>query len=137
MEGIVPSKEWQFLGEYPITPEMNRDYCVSVDDNNAWYLQDSPFGGPIASPAFMVNVALAAVNQKLPRLGRRSVVARSAYEFFNPANVGKKIKVEGRIAEKYTKREKDYLVREVRLITEDGMPLLIYRQTNAFLGKGE
>ena len=68
----------------------------------------------------------------LPRSGRGNVHAKSTSEFLNPAKVGKKVRVEGRIAEKYTKREKTYLVVETRLVDEDGLPLILYRHTRAF-----
>ena len=48
------------------------------------------------------------------------VNAGNEMEFHNPPIPGKKIKVTGRIADKYTRRDKPYLVIEATAVDEDG-----------------
>jgi hypothetical protein len=49
-----------------------------------------------------------------------SVNAGNEVEFFNPPVPGKLIKVTGRVADKYYRREKPYLVIEATAVDEDG-----------------
>ena len=49
-----------------------------------------------------------------------SVNAGSEVEFHNPPIPGKTVKVTGRIADKYTRRDKPYLVIEATAVDEDG-----------------
>jgi hypothetical protein len=49
-----------------------------------------------------------------------SVNAGNEVEFFNPPVPGKKITVTGRIHDKYSRRDKPYLVLEATAVDEDG-----------------
>ena len=49
-----------------------------------------------------------------------SINAGNEAEFFNPPIPGKKIRVTGRIADKYLRRDKPYLVIEATAVDEDG-----------------
>jgi hypothetical protein len=49
-----------------------------------------------------------------------SVNAGNEVEFFNPPIPGKKIKVTGRIHDKYTRRDNPYMVIEATAVDEDG-----------------
>ena len=49
-----------------------------------------------------------------------TVNAGNEVEFFNPPIVGKKITVHGRIADKYLRRDKPYIVIEATATDEDG-----------------
>ena len=53
--------------------------------------------------------------------------AGNEIEFFNPPLTGKKIKVTARIANKYSRRDKPYLVTEARAVDEDGRLLEVTR----------
>jgi hypothetical protein len=55
------------------------------------------------------------------------VNAGSEVEYYNPPIPGKKIKVTGRIANKYWRRDKPYLVVEATAVDEDGRLLEIMR----------
>ncbi len=52
--------------------------------------------------------------------GTSGVNARNEVQFFNPPVPGKKIKVTGRIVDKYIRRDLPYLVTEATAIDEDG-----------------
>ena len=51
------------------------------------------------------------------------VNAGNEVEFFNPPIPGKKIRVTGRVADKYSRRDKPYLVIEATAVDEDGRVL--------------
>ena len=136
-EKLVPSDSWEYVGEYLIAPVANREYAVSVDDDNPWYIEDSPFGGPIASPALLHIIAFVAANlicQISNSPEARTLHAKQVSEFINPVRVGKKVKIEGRVRDKCIKRGKKYFAMEARLTDEDGVPVLLYKHTRAFIG---
>lgn len=93
--------------EYVLTQEMLDTFRASVDD------PDAPF------PTLAVKhdaTAFAMVYED--NVG--GVNAGNEVEFFNPPIPGKKVKVTGRIADKYSRRDKPYLVIEATAVDEDG-----------------
>ena len=44
--------------EQLVLPEDVETYAFAVDDHHPWFLEDSPFGGPIAHPTLLGNQAL-------------------------------------------------------------------------------
>jgi acyl dehydratase len=44
----------EYVDEYVLTAELARDYAEGIDDPNPWYLEHSPFGGPVANPILIV-----------------------------------------------------------------------------------
>ena len=44
----------EFADEYVLTPDLARDYAEGIEDANPWYLEHSPFGGPVANPMLIV-----------------------------------------------------------------------------------
>jgi len=93
--------------EYLLTQEMVDIFRLAVDDPDALF------------PTLAVKhdaTAFAMVYDD--QTG--SVNAGNEVEFFNPPIPGKKITVSGRIADKYTRRDKPYLVIEATATDEDG-----------------
>ena len=93
--------------EYLLTQEMMDIFRASVDDPDALF------------PTLAVKhdaTAFAMVYDD--QTG--SVNAGNEVEFFNPPIPGKKIKVTGRIHDKYSRRDKPYMVIEATAIDEDG-----------------
>lgn len=93
--------------EYVLTPEMLDSFRASVDDPEA------PF------PTLAVKhdaTAFAMVYDD--QTG--GVNAGNEVEFFNPPLPGKKIRVTGRIHDKYLRRDKPYMVIEATAEDEDG-----------------
>ena len=85
--------------EYTLTQEMVTAFRTSVDDQDA---QFPTLGVKHDATAFAMvyDDPIGTVN------------AGNEVEFFNPPIVGKKIKVQGRIADKYLRRDKPYIVIE-------------------------
>jgi len=130
---IVCSDKWGYIGEYFPTEDWNRAMAVSVDDDNPWYLENSPFGGIIVHPAVLHIIAFMSAKMKsgvIPRPDQPIVHAKQTSEFLRPILLGMKVRIEGRIPEKYSKPGKEYLVQEIRLTDENGSELLLYKHTS-------
>ena len=117
--------------EITITEEMVERNAWANDDYNPWYMEDSPFGGRIVSPTFLM--------QFDPRLfygyyaypPGGSLHAGEEFEFIKPLKIGKKIKITGRLVERYVKRGRDYFIAELLVVDEDGVELLRMRRIQA------
>ena len=93
--------------EYLLTQEMLDSFRASVEDPDAVF------------PTIAVkHDATALAMSYQDNLG--GVNAGNEMEFHNPPIPGKKVKVTGRIHDKYSRRDKPYLVIEATAIDEDG-----------------
>jgi acyl dehydratase len=117
----------EYIDEYTLTPELARDYAAGIDDLNVWYLEQSPFGGPVANP--MLIVAQHARLFKTKYITAGNVHTRHETQFLNPARIGKVIKLYGKLVDKYLNRGREYLVMECRSIDEDGIEICRDRRT--------
>lgn len=117
----------EYEDEYVLTPELAREYAEGIEDFNPWYLENSPFGAPIANPILLV-----AQHVRLFKTGYATggnVHTRHDTQFLNPARIGKKVTVSGKLVEKYIRRGREYLVVECRSVDEDGVELCRDRRT--------
>ena len=117
----------EYADEYVLTPEMAREYAEGIEDVNAWYLEHSPFGGPVANPILIVAQHVRLFKTKYATAG--NVHTRHETQFLNPARIGKKIKVYGKLVDKYVKRGGEYLVMECRSVDEDDIEICRDRRT--------
>jgi acyl dehydratase len=117
----------EYADEYVLTPEMARDYADGVADLNPWYLEHSPFGGPVANP--MLIVAQHARLFKTAYVTAGNVHTRHETQLLNPARIGKRMRVYGKLVDKYRKRGREYLVMECRSVDEDGIEICRDRRT--------
>jgi len=116
-----------YADEYLLTPEMARDYAEGIEDCNPWYLEQSPFGEPVANPVLIVAQHARLLKTIYTTAG--NVHTRHETQFLNPARLGKKIKVSGTLVDKYVKRGREYLVLECRSVDEDGVEICRDRRT--------
>jgi hypothetical protein len=93
--------------EYVLTQEMLDNFRASVDDPEACF------------PTLAVKHDATALNIVYNDT-TGGVNAGNEVEFFNPPIPGKKIRVTGRIHDKYLRRDKPYMVIEATAIDEDG-----------------
>ncbi len=139
LDKVVPDEHWELVEEFVITPELNRRFIDCLEDHLPWYTDDSPYKGPIAEPGALHEMAFMAMMRKFPvapPAGKQSVHAKQESQFYYPARVGAKVKIEVRLTEKYVKRGKDYILHEARLTDEDGRILLISRHFRMIGEKG-
>lgn len=66
--------------------------------------------------------------EKFPTL-KAAIWAKSEHEFIKPMKVGSKVFVRGKVADKYIKRGRQYVVTEFETVDENGEVLLISRET--------
>ena len=93
--------------EYVMTQEMLDNFRASIDDPEATF------------PTLAVKHDATALNMVYDDT-TGGVNAGNEVEFCNPPVPGKKIYVTGRIADKYLRRDKPYLVIEATAVDEDG-----------------
>jgi acyl dehydratase len=117
----------EYEDEYVLTPELARDYAEGIEDFNPWYLEQSPFGGPVANPMLIVAQHARLFKTKYTTAG--NVHTRHETQFLNPARIGKKIKLHGTLVDKYIRRGREYLVMECRSVDEDGIEICRDRRT--------
>lgn len=120
--------------EILITDEMIRVCADAIESPHRWYFEDSPFGGRIAPPTIFDNDTLRMLDENYERFG--SIHAKQAWEFTNPARLGKKVTVTVRLIEKYIKRDRPWIVMELLAVDEDGLEVCRGRHTSLMSLKG-
>ena len=121
-----PIKSWEevHIGDelgtiqYSVSPEMVREYVESLDDPDPWYLEDSPFGGPVVPPFYLCNDYLSVLFRVGYPIGQ--IHARAEHEFKCSIKHGMQLTVRGRVADMYVKREREYMVIETITTDQDG-----------------
>ncbi len=104
-----------------VSPQRVQEYCQDWDDANPWYLGDSPFGRPVAPPAFLAG--LTSFQLLGSRYDARSTIGVQTYHRnLRPIPVGETLVTRGRIADKYVKRGLEYVVVSSTTYASDGMP---------------
>ena len=123
--------------EFQLTTVRVQRYVKEVESSNPWYIEGSPFGGPIA-PAMLCDTIAVKLRQWEPIVVSVSAEpgflhAKQEYEFLAPVRLGKKITVQAMIADKYVKRGRRYVAIEGTSIDEDGTKILRSRSTYCWL----
>jgi hypothetical protein len=104
-----------------VSPESVEEYCQDWDDPNPWYLSGSPFGGPVAPPAFLAG--LTSFQLLGSRYDARSTIGvQTSHQNLRPIPVGETLVTRGRIADKYVKRGLEYVVVSSTTCGSDGTP---------------
>ena len=115
--------------ETRITEEMVERSTWANDDYNPWYLEDSPFGGRIASPMFL-SLRLQNIfwsHYAIPSGG--ALHTSQEFDFISPLRIGKKIIITGKLVERYHRRGRDSFVAEYLAVDEDGAEIVRMRRT--------
>ncbi len=123
--------------EFIITEEMVDRNAWANDDYNPWYMEDSPFGGRIASPTFLAHQYLELFHGHYYDPPGGGLYPRQEFEFINPIRIGKKIRVTGRLIDRYPKKGREYFVSEILATDEDGTEIVRMHGTMAYPAKLE
>ena len=94
--------------DFLIKPEDVDTFAYAVDDHNPWYLEDSPFGGPIVHPTLLGNQALLMRHSKY--IVPAGLHAKMQFEFLEPLRVGMRVRSHGKVVDKYERRGRHYMV---------------------------
>ena len=121
--------------QYRLTSENISRHLRAIEDYNPWYVQESPFGGPIAPPLITANeyVKLYYINSGYLRGG--DYHAKMEQETIRPPHHGELITARGRIADKYVRRGRKYIILETVVTGEDGMEIARNKTTLASIKK--
>src|ERR1700730_12960926 len=118
--------------EYEITPEMVERYIEGTGDDNPWYRGGSRLRGPVA-PALILHSALFHTRDwYLPNL-YGNLHARQEFDFFAPVMVGERLHSRSVIVERYTKRDREYVVNETLIFDSTGRVVTRGRTHQSFL----
>jgi hypothetical protein len=102
-----------------VSQESIRQYCEDWADSLSWYSASSPFGGPVAPPAYLAGVTgfrLLATKFN----SRATIGAQTSHRNLAPLPVGQRMITRGVIADKYVKRGLEYVVVTSTSYREDG-----------------
>jgi len=125
--------------DFVITPEMVAEYMDGTGDRNAIYTGSSPLGGPVA-PALVRHSEVYAYRDHpkaqpswyLPNI-YGNLHARQEFAFFAPVMVGDAVHTRSFIAERYIKRNRQYVVNEVLYFDSDDRVIMRGRTHQSFL----
>jgi len=125
--------------DFVITPDVVELYMGSTGDRNPIYTGASAFGGPVA-PALVRHSEVYAYRDHpgaaplwyLPNL-YGNLHARQQFEFFAPVMVGDAVHTRSFIAERYIKRNRQYVVNEVLYFNADDAVVARGRTHQSFL----
>jgi len=111
--------------EFTVTPALNQQYLYAVENFSPWYIQETEFGPPIAHPAMLLNMSNATRSPSYSQpAGRAGFHARDETFFYNPARLGKKLRVTWDSIGSYEKRGRPYTVNNILMVDEDGLEIL-------------
>lgn len=116
----------EILGSYDkeVTEKESGPYIRAVGDKNPWFSENSPFGGPVINPLMFgdeyVRLYFDCANYSR---NEGTLHSRTEHENFGILKVGSKVKVSGRIADKFTRRGRRGLTIEVNVADEQGKPV--------------
>ncbi|TMB97107.1 MAG: hypothetical protein E6J42_08225 [Chloroflexi bacterium] len=119
--------------EREITPALVHEYCRAVQDRNPWYTGVSPFGDAVAPALILHSEVYKDLSWYLSIFG--NLHARQEWELFQPMMVGDRVTACSTIVDRYTKRDREYIVNEVSVFGEDGRLLNRGRTHQSFLVK--
>ena len=117
--------------EIAITPELVQHYADSVQDFHPWYFGDSPFGGPVAPALILHSEVYHTIDWYLSIFG--NLHARQEWELFAPIMVGDTVIARRQIIDRYTRRDREYVVNETAIYGADGRILNRGRTHQSFL----
>ena len=121
--------------EVLITEELIAACARVIESQHSWYFKNSPFGGRIAPPTIFDNDTLNALDEKYARFG--SIHAKQAWEFKNPARLGKRVTVTVRVVDKYVKRGRGWIIMDLAAVDEDGLEICRGKHTSLMSLKEE
>lgn len=107
-------------------------YVRGLREPNPMYLETSPFGGPIAPSLIRHSEVYLEPKWYLPNL-HGFLHARQEFELFAPLMAGERVTTHTFVAERYSKRDRDYVVCESLVIDSDGRVCVRGRTHQSFL----
>jgi hypothetical protein len=117
--------------EFDVTPEFVAYYSDGVGDHHPWYTGDSPFGGPVAPAILRHSQVYVFPGWYLSRYG--NLHAKQEWELYHPMMVGEHVVARSLISDRYSRRNRDYVINEVTFADASGRVLSRGRTHQSFL----
>jgi acyl dehydratase len=105
-------------GDHLVRPEDVESYAHAIEDHDPWFFAPGPFGGPVVHPSLFANQALLMRHNHY--FVPAGLHARMIYNFHRAIPLGTRARTTGRMAEKYMRRDKPYMVTEYETKSEEG-----------------
>jgi acyl dehydratase len=96
--------------EFVITEEMVERNAWATDDYNPWYMDNSPFGGRIISPAYLASFDANVLFGYYAYPPGGSLYAKEEFEYIQPVMVGSKYTMRGKMLDIYKRRGRTFFV---------------------------
>jgi acyl dehydratase len=126
-ENVVIGEEFGPL-EIVITDHALKSYAYAIDDYHPWYLDDSPFGGPVAPAALLTRPLLDLLQLGYDATRLRALHVREELELFGPLKVDQRVSLRARVEDRFVKRGEPYVVLVAWACDEHGKTLISTKQ---------
>lgn len=103
--------------------DMQGRFLAALGEENPWYFRESPWGGPITYHPLLDDAPMEATMRRF-QYPFGFVHAKQETEFINPLPLGKPARAITKVAEKYEKRGRGYIVIESLIVDEDGVEIM-------------
>lgn len=113
--------------EWSVTAESVAGLRANDQDDHEWYVGDSPFGGPVVPPMATYPPVRILFSR---RYNLRGLFYRFESHFHRPIRFGQVVTITGIVAEKYVKRDREYVTYEAEGRDPDGQLLFTTRRTH-------
>jgi acyl dehydratase len=104
--------------KYTVSDDTLNYYLLAVEDRNPWYRKESPFGGPIVPYGVAESDVFKIIAWYLKM--KSSLHTHQEFEYHHPIKVGDVLTTVAKVAEKYTRKDRDYLVIDTETMAQDG-----------------
>ncbi|MBI2872109.1 MAG: MaoC family dehydratase [Chloroflexi bacterium] len=120
--------------EEVVTAEDVKQFMDSIGSKRDWYSKGSPFGQAVVPPMVLEQMAngLRGTRYVIKATGG-GLHAGIETEYLKPVPVGTKVRIEGKLASKYIRREKYYFITEATIYNQQGEVAMRYRTIQANL----
>ena len=117
--------------EFDVTPDLVAYYSEAVGDSHPWYTGESPFGGPVAPALFRHSEVYLFPGWYLSSFG--NLHTKQEWELYHPMMVGDQVIARSLVNDRYSRRDRDYVVNEVTFSAPSGQVLARGRTHQSFL----
>lgn len=123
--------------EFLVTPELNQQFLYGEEDFYSHYIEETEGKPPIVHPALVLNWSngTRSPTYSMPA-GRAGLHTRDETFFYNPARVGKKLRVSWKPVATYERRGRPYSIGETVVVDEDG-PEIVRRLNYSTIAASE
>jgi len=128
----VTITDWEDAGDFEVSREFNEAICAALKDDSPWYRAGSSPEGTLVHPGALAQAALVLMVDEQYGMEEKpdqaTLHAQQDSIIYRPLRVGEKLRVRSRVADKYERRGKKWVVYEAHFATPQGEPVYFYRQ---------